>query len=154
MINSIEKINRDQLRYASSFGKAFGNPCYRLIFWMRLATNHPKFHPLGLLGRFFHHLAQIRYGIQIPHITQIGAGFYIGHYGGIVTTHQAIIGENCNMAQGVTIGRINQGPRKGAPKIGNKVWIGPNAVGVGNISIGDNVLIAQLSLVNMDVPDN
>lgn len=78
----------------------------------------------------------------------------MGHYGGIVISNEAVIGENCNIAQGVTIGRINKGPRKGAPKIGNRVWIGPNAVLSGNIIIGDNVLIAPLSFVNMDVPSN
>lgn len=78
----------------------------------------------------------------------------MGHYGGIVISNEAVIGENCNIAQGVTIGRINKGPRKGAPKIRNQVWIGPNAVLAGNITIGDNVLIAPLSFVNMDVPAN
>ena len=64
------------------------------------------------------------------------------------------IGDDCNVAAGVTIGQENRGKRKGAPTIGNKVWIGTNAVVVGNVTIGDNVLIAPNVYVNFDVPSN
>lgn len=40
---------------------------------------------------------------------------------------QTIIGENCNIHKGVTIGQENRGIRKGTPVIGNEVWIGINA---------------------------
>ena len=50
------------------------------------------------------------------------------------------------------IGQENRGKRNGAPKLGNKVWVGINAVIVGNIFIGDDVLIAPNSYVNCDVP--
>ena len=58
------------------------------------------------------------------------------------------------MAQGVTIGQQNRGKNEGFPTIGNEVWIGTNAVIVGNITIGDNVLIAPNSFINFDVPSN
>lgn len=151
-------IDKDQVRYSkpgfSGFLKAFIHPSFRFLVWMRLASHFGKWHPVGLLSRIFFKLMQVRFGFQIPHIAKIGGGLFMGHYGGIVISNEAIIGENCNIAQGVTIGRINKGPRKGAPKIGDRVWIGPNAVLSGNITIGDNVLIAPLSFVNMDVPAN
>lgn len=50
--------------------------------------------------------------------------------------------------------RKTGGGRKGSPTIGSKVWIGVNATIVGNVRIGDNVLIAPNSFVNKDVPDN
>ena len=59
-----------------------------------------------------------------------------------------------NIATGVTIGQENRGKRKGCPTIGDRVWIGTNAVLVGNINIGSDVLIAPLSYVNFDVPDH
>ena len=59
-----------------------------------------------------------------------------------------------NIATGVTIGQENRGTRKGTPVIGNSVWVGTNAVIVGNINIGDDVLIAPLSFVNFDVPSH
>ena len=58
------------------------------------------------------------------------------------------------MSPGVTIGQTNRGKSKGVPTIGNKVWIGTNAVIVGNIIIGDNVMIAPNAFVNISVPSN
>lgn len=147
-------IQLDRKRYGKTFFRAFRNPGFRFLVWMRLAGHFGKWHPIGMMARIFFKLLQVRFGFQIPHIAKISGGLFMGHYGGIVISNEAVIGENCNIAQGVTIGRINKGPRKGAPKIGNRVWIGPNAVLSGNIIIGDNVLIAPLSFVNMDVPSN
>ncbi|TXE02402.1 serine O-acetyltransferase [Algoriphagus aquimarinus] len=147
-------IQQDRKRYGKTFFKAIVNPGFRFLVWMRLAAHFGKFHPVGLLSRISIKLMKVRFGLQIPHIAKIGGGLFMGHYGGIVISSEAAIGENCNIAQGVTIGRINKGPKKGAPKIGNRVWVGPNAVLVGNITIGDNVLIAPLCFVNMDVPTN
>ena len=92
--------------------------------------------------------------IQIELGTKIGEGFYIGHLGRVIINEDAVIGKNCNIATGVTIGQTNRGPRKGAPTIGDSCWIGTNAVIVGNIAIGSDVLIAPLAYVNFDVPDH
>lgn len=91
--------------------------------------------------------------IQIPSSTKIGEGFYIGHTGRIINPN-TVIGKNINIATGVTIGQENRGKREGCPAIGDNVWIGTNAVIVGNIKIGNDVLIAPLSYVNFDVPDH
>ncbi len=90
--------------------------------------------------------------IQISAVTTIGEGFYIGHCGRLLIS--AVIGKNFNVATGVTIGQENRGKRKGIPVIGDNCWIGTNSVIVGNISIGNDVLIAPLSFVNFDVPDH
>ncbi len=99
------------------------------------------------------HLSNIT-KIQIPARTSIGEGFYIGHLGRIIIHPEAEIGKNVNIATGVTIGMENRGKRKGTPKIGDDCWIGTNAVIVGNVNIGNDVLIAPLSYVNFDVPDH
>tara|TARA_R110002072_G_scaffold30097_11_gene94424 strand:+ start:18902 stop:19435 length:534 start_codon:yes stop_codon:yes gene_type:complete len=147
-------IDQDRKRYRNTFFKAFLVPSFRFLFWMRIASSFSIWHPIGFLSRVFFKFMQIRFGLQIPHIAKIGGGLFMGHYGGIVISNEAVIGQNCNIAQGVTIGRINKGSKKGAPKIGDRVWIGPNVVLVGNITIGNNVLVAPLSFVNIDVPDN
>ena len=92
--------------------------------------------------------------IQISPNSKIGEGFYIGHTGRIIINPKAILGKNINIATGVTIGQENRGKRSGVPTIGNNCWIGTNAVIVGNIKIGNDVLIAPLSYVNFDVPDH
>jgi len=95
-----------------------------------------------------------RTGIQIPINTSIGEGFYIGHFGTIIINPKSILGKNINIAPGVTIGQENRGERKGTPVIGDYCWIGTNSIIVGNIKIGNNVLVAPLTFVNFDVPDN
>ena len=94
------------------------------------------------------------HGIEIPDELNVGGGFYIGHPYGITINPEVVLGENINIHKGVTIGQENRGSRKGAPVIGNCVWIGVNASIVGAISIGDDVLIAPNSYVNCDVPDH
>ncbi len=64
------------------------------------------------------------------------------------------MGDNFNIAHGVTIGQANRGKARGCPVIGDMVWIGTGAVIVGKVNIGSNVLIAPNSFVNFDVPDN
>lgn len=93
-------------------------------------------------------------GIEISRYTQIGKGLYLGHVYNITINPRAIIGNNCNLHKGVTIGQENRGPRKGAPTIGNEVWIGVNVTIVGNITVGNDVLIAPNSYVNCDIPDH
>lgn len=78
----------------------------------------------------------------------------MGHPYNITVNPKAIIGNNCNIHKGVTIGQENCGARKGAPIIGNKVWIGVNATVVGNVVIGDDVLIAPNTYVNCNVPSH
>ena len=91
---------------------------------------------------------------QISHKTKIGRGCYIGHYGRIIVNPEAILGNNINLSTGVVIGQENRGKRRGTPILADNIWIGANAVIVGKINIGTNVLIAPNSYVNMDVPSN
>jgi len=109
---------------------------------------------LGLYWRMVLRHFQIKYGFQIYPETQIGEGLYLGHWGSLVINPKTIIGKNCNIAQGVTIGQQNRGKNEGFPIIGDQVWIGPNAVIVGKINIGNNVLVAPNAYVNFNVPDN
>lgn len=93
-----------------------------------------------------------KYGFQIG--GKIGKGFFIGHFGTIVVNTDVVIGENCNIAHGVTIGVTRRGSRAGVPVIGNRVWMGAGTIIVGKITIGDNVLIAPGAYINFDVPSN
>ena len=95
-----------------------------------------------------------KFFIEVSSKTLIGDGLYIGHPYGITINSKAIIGKNCNIHRGVLIGQENRGKRKGAPIIGNSVWIGINASIVGKVTIGDDVLIAPNSFVNCDVPSH
>jgi serine O-acetyltransferase len=98
------------------------------------------------------HRIRAKWGIQIQRRVSIGAGFYIGHYGGIFVSDLATIGENCNISQDVTIGVAGEGARRGAPEIGNNVYMGPGAKINGKIRIGDNVNIGPNAVVTHNIP--
>lgn len=93
-------------------------------------------------------IIEICTGISIPASAKIGHSFYIGHFGGIIINSEVIIGTNCNISQGVTIGVSGLGEKRGVPVIGNDVYIGANSVVIGKITIGNNVLIGACSMVN------
>ncbi|WP_159473016.1 serine acetyltransferase [Chryseobacterium sp. 18068] len=130
------------------------NPNLHFIYILRKTQKYSNTPVLGLYWKVVLRHFQIKYGFQIYPETQIGEGFYLGHWGSLVINPKTIIGKNCNIAQGVTIGQQNRGKNEGYPVIGNEVWIGPNAVIVGKINIGNNVLIAPNAYVNFDIPDN
>jgi serine O-acetyltransferase len=110
--------------------------------------------PMWLISVLLFYHYQHKYGIQINYKTKIGKGFYIGHFNCIVVSPSAVIGDNCNISQGVTIGVSSRGVRKGYPVIGNNVYIAPGAKIFGAIKVGDNVAIGANAVVNIDVPDN
>lgn len=93
-------------------------------------------------------------GLEIDPDTDIGAGLYMGHVYNITINPAVKIGKNVNIHKGVLLGQENRGKRKGTPVIGNNVWIGINAAIVGNVVVGDDVLIAPNSYVNCDVPSH
>ncbi|MDW9380902.1 serine acetyltransferase [Chryseobacterium sp. JV558] len=130
------------------------NPNLHFVYILRKAQKYQKNHLLNTFWRIVLRHYQIKYGFQIYPETQIGEGFYLGHWGSLVINPKTVIGKNCNIAQGVTIGQQNRGKNEGSPIIGDEVWIGTNAVIVGAITIGNNVLIVPNSYVNFDVPPN
>ncbi|HVQ36272.1 MAG TPA: hypothetical protein VMS31_01980 [Pyrinomonadaceae bacterium] len=109
--------------------------------------------PLLLLASAWQKLIEVTTGISLPYTASIGPGFYIGHFGNIIVNGEAVIGSNCNISQGVTIGVSGRGERRGVPTIGDRVYIGANAVVAGKILVGDDAVIGANSLVVSDVPN-
>ena len=68
----------------------------------------------------------IRYGIVIPYTTNIGPGFYIGHFGGIVINSNVVIGSNVNISHGITIGQGGDDGNKGCPTLGANAFVNKN----------------------------
>ena len=99
-------------------------------------------------------LERNRRNIELSVDTKIGPGLYFGHAYNITINGNTVIGKNCNIHKGVTIGQENRGKRRGTPVIGNEVWIGINSTIVGAITIGDDVLIAPNTYVNCDIPSH
>ena len=108
----------------------------------------------GALAQVMRKHMSTKYGINLGNGFNIGEGLYLGHAYGINVNPSAKLGKNCSLHKGCTIGQENRGRRKGAPILGDKVWVGINSTVVGKISIGDDVLIAPNTYVNCDVPSH
>jgi len=108
--------------------------------------------PLHLWAALAQKLIEIVTGIGLPPGCEIGEGIYIGHYGGIVLSPLARIGHNCSLAQNVTIGYVAGATERGAPTVGNRVFVGAHSVIVGGITIGDDAMICAGSVVSRSVP--
>ena len=156
MKNSI--FQKDLYRWYGEKGESLKNRMFRPIEIKYLCVLRKLQNSKSALLKIYYKLKlrrlSIKSQIQIPASTKIGEGFYIGHSGRIIINPNVVIGKNNNIATGVTIGQENRGKRAGVPTIGDNCWIGTNAVIVGKITIGSDVLIAPLSFVNFDVPDH
>lgn len=96
-------------------------------------------------------LVETMTGISIPHEAQIGGGLRIHHFGNIFINPDVVIGRNCTLRHGVTIGnRVADGP---VPFIGNDVEFGAYAQVLGGVRIGNGAKIGAMSVVLKDVPD-
>lgn len=110
-------------------------------------------HKLRHISKMVDWTNRFLFGCWCPGSAVIGKGCRLGYWGaGTVIHSNSVIGENCLIAQGVTIGR-NFGDKR-VPVIGDDVYIGANSVVFGEITIGNNVIIGANSVVNKSVPDN
>jgi serine O-acetyltransferase len=91
-------------------------------------------------------------GVEIPPECDIGEGLYIGHHGTIIFPVHGRIGRNCNIGHCVTIGMAGKGERRGAPVIGDRVFIGDMVNILGQISIGSDAVICSGAVVTRNVP--
>ncbi len=96
----------------------------------------------------------LKYGIRVPLSCPIGPGFLIEHWGGIWANPACEIGSNVNISHGVTLGLAGQGEQRGAPTIGDRVFLGPGCVVLGKIKVGNGAMITANSVALQDVPEN
>ena len=95
---------------------------------------------------------RVHWGIEIPRATEVGPGLYIGHSGCVVVAPEARIGRNVTLSHDVTIGVAGHGSDRGAPTIGDDVYVAPGARITGPIHIGRRARIGPNAVVFRDVP--
>ncbi|HVW94745.1 MAG TPA: serine O-acetyltransferase [Mucilaginibacter sp.] len=103
---------------------------------------------------FYRFVVEWHLGIELPRKLKIGRGLSLYHGQALVVNKDTIIGDNCTLRNGTTIGHKNRsdGSLSKCPVIGNNVDIGANVCIIGGITIGDNVIIGAGSVVVKDVP--
>ena len=97
-----------------------------------------------------------RYGADIHPGATIGPGFCLVHTSGVVIGHGVVVGSNCRMHQGATLGEPGRGSRQAmlCPVVGDDVTIGAHAVIVGPLKVDAGAIIGANSVVVGDVPAN
>lgn len=99
---------------------------------------------------FLFRLVETLTGVSFTKQADIGPGLRIYHFGNIFIHSNVVMGSNCTIRQGVTIGnRVEDG---GVPVLGDGVEVGAYAQILGDISIGDHAKIGAMSVVLQDVP--
>ena len=129
----------------------FSYPGVFAIFVYRIA--HVLYeYGVPFLPRIMTEYAHGKTGVDINPGAKIGEYFFIDHGTGIVIGETTVIGDDCTIYQGVTLGGTGHHTGKRHPTIGNNVLIGSGAKVLGPITIGDNVKIGAGSIVLKDVP--
>ena len=93
-------------------------------------------------------------GVEIHPAAQIGKHFFIDHAMGVVIGETTIVGDNCVLYQGVTLGGTGNETGKRHPTLGNNVLIGAGTKVLGPVYIGDNARIGAGSVVLCNLPAN
>ena len=106
------------------------------------------------LARAISQRASKKTGIEIHPAATIGKKFFIDHGTGVVIGETAIIGDNCTLYQGVTLGGTGKETGKRHPTLGNNVMVGSGAKVLGPVEIGDNSRIASGAVVLKNIPAN
>jgi serine O-acetyltransferase len=109
--------------------------------------------PWTILYMVLNKLVEIFCGISIGSTATIGHRLSIEHHGCIVIHGASVIGDDCLLRHGVTIGNRGYDDPLGAPKLGNRVQIGAGAKILGRVTVGDDVVIGANAVVVHDVAD-
>jgi len=110
--------------------------------------------PLKIVAALIAVGVDVTSSVELPPQAPIGPGLFIPHTGYVVIGSTSEIGHHCTLTQGVTVGHRAGGREQSfaGPVIGNRVYLGPGAVVLGPIKVGDDVLIGANAVVTRSVP--
>lgn len=106
------------------------------------------------LARWISQRGRHKTGIEIHPGATIGRGLFIDHGSGVVIGETTIIGDDCTLYQGVTLGGTGKETGKRHPTLGNGVMVGSGAKVLGPFTVGDNSKIASNAVVLTEIPPN
>lgn len=130
-------------------------PGLHAMFFFRINHFLWKIH-LRILARFLSQFARFLTGIEIHPGATIGKRLFIDHGMGVVIGETTLIGDDCLLYQGVTLGGVGTGEHKCKrhPTLENNVMISAGAKVIGDITIGENSIVGAGSVVLKNIPAN
>jgi serine O-acetyltransferase len=139
-------------------GRDWTKPGFRAVAVYRFGVWRMKMKPillrapLSILYRALFRKIRNTYGIELPYSAQLGRRVVIEHQSCIVIHGDCVIGDDCIIRQGVTMGNRYLDRPFDAPKLGKRVNVGAGAKIFGNVTIGDDVSIGANAVVLSDIP--
>lgn len=128
-------------------------PGLHAIWEYRIANYFYRSNRLFLARAVSQHAAKVT-GIEIHPAATIGRRFFIDHGHGVVIGETTVVGDDCTLYQGVTLGGTGKETGKRHPTLGNNVMVGSGAKVLGALTIGDNSKVASGAVVLDDIPAN
>jgi serine O-acetyltransferase len=151
----IELVREDK---AANLG-GVGLPGFQALFVHRLGVYRmtlpktPYRKLLSLLYRGLNHRVRNHFSIELSHTAHVGRRVRIIHQGAIVIHPHAVIGDDCWIRQGVTLGTAGDWDEDDHPVLGRDVRLGVGAVLAGTMVVGDGARIGPNAVVTSDVPE-
>jgi serine O-acetyltransferase len=108
--------------------------------------------PLSVLYRSLFRKVRNTYGIELPYTVKLGRRVVFEHQHGIVIHGNCVIGDDCIIRQGVTLGNRYLDRPLEAPVLGDRVNVGAGAKVLGQVHLGDGASVGANAVVLKDVP--
>lgn len=138
-----------------------GRSMMGVLIYYRLCHYFVGLKKRNVLQFLFHSFCYIRFqrlqkrcGIELSQRTEIGYGLRLPHEGGIIIHINTVIGNNCEIMQGVTIGNNIMKSRDQVAVIGDEVLLCAGAKIIGKVKIGNTVVVGANAVVTHDIEDH
>jgi len=129
--------------------------CYRVGRWLGDHRPPPVLrHVAAIFYNVWWKWIEMATGISISPDCRIGPGLYIGHFGQIILHTDVVMGRDCNLSQGVTLGLAELDGEWGAPTVGNRVYMAPGAKVIGPVHLADGTVVGANAVVIRSTEEN
>ncbi|EAZ89774.1 serine O-acetyltransferase [Crocosphaera chwakensis] len=148
-----EQIKEDWIVHQKDWTK----PGFRAVAVQRFGVWRMKIEPkllrapFSIIYRFLYRYVRNIYGIDLPYTVQLGRRVIIEHQSCIIIHGNSVIGDDCIIRQGVTLGNRYINAPLDAPKLGKRVNVGAGVKILGKVIIGDEVNIGANAVVLSDI---
>jgi serine O-acetyltransferase len=139
-------------------GRDWTKPGFRAVAIQRFGVWRMSIQPLVLRAPFsvfyrsLYRKVRNTYGIDLPYSVKLGRRVVVEHQGAIVVHGNCVIGDDCIIRQGVTLGNRYLDRPLEAPVLGDRVNVGAGAKILGKVHLGDGANVGANAVVLKDVP--